>query len=113
MRGKKKMNNKIYFEKEGFETILNSLKTEYEDICKIYERVETKSKNINGENNWIGKGQKSFYNSYLSIASNILTIKSSIENCNNFLQNTMDAYCKEDEIINKSIENNKEKLSIN
>ena len=107
------MKNKIFFEKEGIESILDKLNDEYDAISKIYDEIENRSKKINGEGNWQGKGQKSFYNSYLSISKKITNNKLKIQNCNDFLRETKKAYIDKDNQLLKNLEDNKDNLTIN
>lgn len=105
--------SKIYFEKEGIEGILDKLNNEYDAIAKIYDEIENHSKKISGEGDWQGKGQKGFYNSYLSISKKIPNNKVKLQNCNDFLREIMKAYIDKDNQLLKNIEDNKDNLTIN
>ena len=107
------MKYSIFFEKEGFEDILGKLNAELDAINKVYYEIDNKSKLIGDEENWKGIGQKSFFNSYKSISKKFSPIVANLTNCNSFLKNTIDAYCKEDEMILKSLEENSKDFSIN
>jgi uncharacterized protein YukE len=108
------MKSKIHFEKEGFEEILSQLKEKTEKLNSIYDEVEEKGKDINGDGEtWHGKGQQSFYKSYSSISKKFPGIKENLNNCNVFLESTIKSYCDEEERINSSIEVNKDNLNVN
>jgi uncharacterized protein YukE len=108
------MKSNIHFEKEGFEEILSKLKEKTEKLNSIYDEVEEKSKDIDGNSDtWHGKGQASFYKSYVSISKKFEGIKDNFQNCNMFLESTMKSYCDEDERAKVSIDKSQDNLNVN
>ena len=94
------------FDKENVESILYKLIEESNKLRNVHSDIEKECKMLNGEYSWNGKGQESFYKSYLSIASNFDIIDDNIDDCNKFLRKTIMDYVKEESGLNNSVDNN-------
>ncbi len=104
----------ISFNSEGAASIYAKLQSEAEKIQELFDEVEFMGDAFNGEDDtWKGVAQAKFYSNFKTITKKFPEIKESIEKNNEFLKMTIDNYNKGEQVVNQSVNNNKENLSIN